>query len=102
MRYSHRLFLYAPYLVLLVLVIAAGLRWWSVSNAFQKRLDEANRGREISPGVTLHFGSEEIGGFPCNIDAVLHNVTIKVGAPRGPLVWHTEHFAIHALTYGRV
>lgn len=100
-RYSNRSFLYAPYVVLLVLAIAAGLRWWSVSAAFEKRLDEANHGREIAPGVTLHFGAETISGFPFNIDAVLHDVTIKVGAPRGPFVWHSDHVALHALTYGR-
>jgi hypothetical protein len=100
-RYSHRLFLYAPYLLLLVLAVAAGLRWWSVADALERRLNQANRGREIAPGVTLHFTSENIGGFPFNIDAIFENVTITVNGPRGPIVWHTEHFAMHALTYGR-
>lgn len=101
-RYSHRLFLYAPYIVLLALAMAASLRWWVVSSDFQDWLSIANRGREIAPGVTLHYASEKLSGFPFNVDAVLQDVTVKVAAPRGPFLWRTEHFAIHKLTYGRV
>ena len=100
-QYSNRLFLYLPFVLLLVLALVATLRWWQVANKLEQQLLEANRGRAISPGITLHFASEAIGGIPFNLDAVLGDVTITVRATHGPFVWHTEHLAIHALTYGR-
>lgn len=100
MRYSNRFFLYAPFVVLAGLAIVATLRWWSVADDLENRLGQANKGREIAPGVTLHFRAARIGGFPFNLDAVLDNLTVSIEATRGPFVWRAEHFALHALTYG--
>lgn len=99
MTYSHRFFLYAPLLVFLALLAAVGIYWWSVSNAFFARLDAAN-GHEIAPGITLHFASRTKGGFPFRLESVMQNVRIDVATSYGPATWTTEHFALHALTYG--
>ena len=101
LRYSSRLFLYGPFVLLLALAVASVANWWHLAHRLESQLTEANRGREIVPGITLHFASETIGGCPFNLDAVLEDVTLTVKAARGPLVWHTDRFAIHALTYGR-
>ena len=101
MRYSNRLFLYAPFVVLLVLASAVMLRWREVAHEWETKLLAANGGREIAPGVTLHFASEEIEGFPFNLDAVLVHMVLAVQSTRGPLSLKSERFAIHALTYGQ-
>ena len=101
MRYSNRLFLYAPFAVLLIIAAAAMLRWREVADEWQTKLLAANRGKEIAPGVTLHFASEEIGGFPFNLDIVLDKFVLAVRSTRGPISLESERFAIHALTYGR-
>jgi len=101
MRYSSRFFLYVPFLVLALLAAGAMLRWQNVADDLANRLLQANQGREIASGVTLHFASEKIGGFPFNVDAVLDRLTLEVKSTRGPLAWHAEHFAMHALTFGR-
>ena len=101
MRYSNRLFLYAPFAVLLIIAAAAMLRWREVADQWQTKLLAANRGEEIAPGVTLHFTSEEIGGFPFNLDIVLDKFVLAVRSTRGPISLESERFAIHALTYGR-
>jgi hypothetical protein len=101
MRYSNRLFLYAPFAILLIIAAVAMLRWREVAHEWEARLLAANRGHEIAPGVTLHFATEEIGGFPFNLDVVLGNFVIAVQSTRGPISLASERFAIHALTYGR-
>jgi hypothetical protein len=100
MRYSNRLFLYAPLFVLLALAIIAALRWQAVAGGLETWLRQHN-GREIAPGVTLHFASESVSGFPFNVDAVLHDVTFEVKATRTSAAWHADAFAIHELTFGR-
>ena len=100
MRYSSRLFLYAPFVVLVVLAVAAMLRWWAVAGAFESWLLHAN-GREIAPGVRLRFASEEMGGFPFRVDTVLNEVALEATCARALVSWRAEHFAIHSLTYGR-
>jgi hypothetical protein len=35
------------------------------------------------------------------VDAVFTDVLVRAEGPRGPLIWHTDRFAQHALTYGR-
>src|SRR5438477_11518857 len=101
MHYSNRLFLYAPFVVLLVLAAAAMLRWRQVADQWETELPPANRGHEITPGVSLHFDSEAIGGFPFNLDVVLVHMVLAVQSTRGPISLESERFAIHALTYGR-
>lgn len=100
MRYSNRLFLYAPILVLLALAITASLRWQAVAGGMETWLRQHN-GHEIAPGVTLHFASETVRGFPFNVDAVLANVTFQVKSARTSGSWHADGFAIHELTFGR-
>src|ERR1700722_11211439 len=101
MRYSSRLFLYAPFLVLIVIAISTMLRWWTVADAFENWLLHAN-GREIAPGIRLRFASEEMGGFPFRVDAVLSGVALEAKCARASVSWRAERFAIHRLTYGRV
>lgn len=101
MRYSSRLFLYAPFILLLVVATAAMLRWRHLAAEWETKLLAANRGEEIVPGVTLHFASENIGGFPFNLDVVLDKSVLAVQSTRGPISLASDHFAIHALTYGR-
>ena len=99
-RYSSRVFLYAPLLALLALALAAGLRWYGVAGGFESWLRQHN-GREIAPGVTLHFASETVGGFPFNVDVVLRDVTFQVKSARTSGRWHSDAFAIHELIFGR-
>ena len=56
----------------------------------------------IAPGVTLHFSSRALAGFPFRVDAVLENMRIDVATPHGPATWKAEHFALHMLDYGRL
>jgi hypothetical protein len=100
MNYSHRFFLYAPISACCLLLAAAGIHWWLVISAFSRQLDALN-GHEAMPGVTLHFSSKQVYGFPFRADAILSNFEIDIDAPRGPLVWKTSQFAMHSLTYGR-
>jgi hypothetical protein len=101
MRYSNRLFLYAPFVILLTIAAIAMLRWRQLATDWEAKLLAANRGREIAPGLTLHFASQEIGGFPFNLDVVLGKFALAVQSTRGPLALQSEQFAIHTLTYGR-
>jgi hypothetical protein len=100
MRYSSRVFLYAPLFALLALAVAAGLRWYGVAGGLESWLRQHNGG-EIAPGVTLHFASETVGGFPFNVDVVLRDVTFQVKSARTFGRWHTDAFAIHELIFGR-
>jgi hypothetical protein len=99
MRYSSRLFLYGP-VVLLLLIAAAVMVWWKVSaTSFDARLS-ADNGCEIMPGVRMRYASKSMGGFPFRIDSVFDGFSLEVQTRTGPLVWRAEHFAMHTLTYG--
>jgi hypothetical protein len=100
MRYSNRFFLYAPFVLLLGLSGIVMLHWWHASDAFARHLDALN-GHNVAPGITLKFSSRTIGGFPFRVDVVMENVEFDVATSHGPLTWRSEHFAMHALTYGR-
>jgi hypothetical protein len=100
MRYSSRLFLYAPLFVLLALAVAAGLRWFAVKDGMESWLRDHN-GREIAPGVTMRFGAESVTGFPFNLDVVLRDVAFEVKSARTSGAWRMDAFAIHELTFGR-
>lgn len=100
MRYSSRLFLYAPLIVLAALALGAALLWQSVAGGLEATLLRDN-GSAIAPGVTLRFAHERVGGFPFNVDAVLDDVTFEVHSAFGPARWHTDRFALHELTFGR-
>lgn len=99
MRYSNRFFLYAP-IVLLLALAAAAMIWWKIAaTSLVKRLTESN-GREIMPGVRMSYASSSLGGAPFNLDTVLEDFALQIQTRTGPLTWKSEHFAIHALTYG--
>ena len=99
MRFSNRIFLYGPFGLLLLLAAGVMIYWWFAAGAVSTWLDASN-GRAIAPGVTLRFASKQIAGFPFRVDAILDNVEIDVATSQGPASWQTEHFALHALTYG--
>lgn len=98
MSFSHRFFLYAPFLMFVALAAGVMGYWWISAEALAKRLDAEN-GREIAPGVAMHFGARRIGGFPFRLDTSFDDFTLTVTSPRGPIVWHVPHFAMHRLTY---
>lgn len=101
MNYSHRVFLYAPVAAIVALAIAVSAYWATSAQAFSKRLDALN-GHQIAPGVTFHFASKSIGGFPFRVDAVLENIRVDVASADGPAQWTAEHFALHMLDYGHL
>jgi hypothetical protein len=96
----NRLFIYGPFVLFVLLATGLSVRWWYVADDFSRTLDKAN-GRQIAPGVTLHFGSKRIAGFPFRLDAVFKGFSIEVATPHGPSRWQSDDFALHRLTYGR-
>lgn len=100
MKYSSRFFLYAPFAGLLLLAALASVNWWTKASTMAAHLDAIN-GHEIMPGVRIHFTGKTLAGFPFRLDVVLKNLRIEIADVTGPLVWTTEGFAMHALTYGR-
>lgn len=101
MKYSSRFFLWAPLALLLTLAALAMIHWWIDASALSKRLDAVN-GHDIMPGVRVSFAQKRIAGFPFRLDTILKNLRLEVREVDGPLVWTTQDFAMHALTYGRV
>ena len=100
MKYSSRFFLYAPMGLFLALVLGVSIHWWVVASAFSARLAAMN-GHEIAPGVTMHYASRTISGFPFTLDTVFREMNFEIATPHGPTRWHADKFAMHALTYGR-
>lgn len=98
MRYSSRFFLYAPFSLFVILAVAVGVQWWREAGAWTKRIDALN-GQEISPGVTLHFASRQIAGFPFRVDTIFKDFRLSFAGPRA-FQWQTEDFALHRLSYG--
>jgi hypothetical protein len=101
MRYSSRFFLYAPFAGLLLLAGLAMGNWWIKANALAAKLDAIN-GHEIMHGVRISFSEKRLAGFPFRMDAILKGLRVEVAEVGGPIVWTSEGFAMHALTYGRV
>jgi hypothetical protein len=99
MNLTTRFFIYAPFALFIVLAIGVSIRWFSEASAFSGRLDRLN-GHTLMPGVTLHFTSKQISGFPFRMDAIFKNLEIDVETRHGPSSWHSEDFALHRLTYG--
>jgi len=98
MNFSHRVFLYGPFGLFVVLAASVMIYWWYAADALSNRLDAQN-GREIASGVHMHFASKRIAGFPFRLDAVFKDFTITVDSTKGPIVWHATDFASHRLTY---
>lgn len=99
MRYSSRFFLYAPLALLLALAGLVSLHWWRTADAFEARL-AALKGHEAVPGVTLDWSSVTVSGFPFRMDATFDGFVAQGAGAHGPFAWRSEHFALHALTYG--
>jgi hypothetical protein len=99
MNYSSRFFLYAPFVLLLLIGAAFGAYWWRAAGALERRLDTMQT-HEAMPGVTVRYATRSVSGFPFNLDVVFTNFRVSVETGHGPFVWRTEKFALHALTYG--
>ncbi len=99
MNLTNRFFIYAPFALFVILACGLTLRWFTEAAAYSKRLDAMN-GKEVVPGVSLHFASKTIAGFPFRLDAVFKNLEIDIATPHGPSRWQAEDFALHRLTYG--
>ena len=100
MNYSSRFWLYAPVCTFLALAAIAGVHWWIVADAFNKKL-AALKGHQAVPGVMLDWDTVSTGGFPFRLDADFTKFRITGAGAHGPFSWSTEEFALHALTYGR-
>lgn len=100
MKYSSRFWLYAPLTLFLGLAAWAMGHWWILAKDADKKLTAMN-GHQAIPGVTLSWASQTISGFPFRVDVVLTDLLVLAEGPRGPLIWHSDRFALHALTYGR-
>jgi hypothetical protein len=98
MNFSHRFFLYGPFALFVAFAASVMIYWAYAADALSKRLDAEN-GREIAPGVHMHFGSKRIAGFPFRLDTIFRDFTIEVRGAKGPIVWHARDFATHRLTY---
>ncbi|HSC18137.1 MAG TPA: DUF2125 domain-containing protein [Rhizomicrobium sp.] len=101
MRYSNRFFLYAPFAGLLLLAAIAMTSWWLKATALAAHLDAIN-GHEIMAGVRMSFSEKRIAGFPFRLDTILKKLRVELAEMGRPVVWTSEGFAMHALTYGRV
>ena len=99
LNYSSRFWLYGPLILFLTLAVWAMAHWWSVASTLDNKLKAMN-GHQAVPGIRLSWSKQTISGFPFNLDVVFDNLQVQAEAPRGPLVWHSDRFALHALSYG--
>src|SRR5215469_14205968 len=100
MNYSSRFWLYAPLALFFGLALWAMSHWWTVAKELDQKLIALN-GRQAVPGVRVSWSKQTISGFPFRLDVVFEGLSVRAEAPRGPLVWQSDRFALHALTYGR-
>ena len=98
MSYSHRIFIYGPVGLLLLVVILYSVFWRVEADMLAAKLDSANGG-EIIPGVVFAFAEKSIGGYPFRLDVVLSGVTFSNRGAAGETAWRTEKLAMHAMTY---
>jgi hypothetical protein len=98
MSYSHRIWVYGPVGLLVLVVVLYSVFWRVQADMLAARLDSANGG-EILPGVVFTFAEKSVGGFPFRLDAVLEGVTFTDRRPDGETSWRTERMAFHKLTY---
>lgn len=101
MNYSSRFFLYAPFVLLLLVGAGAGANWFLAIRPLSRSLTAMNDGAEAMPGVRIGFRTMSVSGFPFRIDAVFDDFHVEVATKDGPIVWRAEHFALHRLAYGR-
>lgn len=100
MSYSSRLWLYAPFVLVLILAAWVIAQWWLAADALEEKL-AAVKGRPVMPGISMDWTSVAVGGFPFRVDASFTGLQIKGDGAHGPFAWSSEKFALHALTYGR-
>ena len=100
MSYSSRFWLYAPLALFLGLALWVMSHWWLAAKDMDQKLNALN-GHQAIPGVRVSWSKQTIAGFPFRLDVVLENLSVRAEAPRGPVNWHSDRFALHALTYGR-
>ena len=100
MSYSSRFWLYAPLALFLGLAAWAMGQWWILAKDLDRKLDALN-GHQAIPGITVSWAGKTISGFPFRVDVVLTDLLVRAEGPRGPLTWHSDRFALHALAYGR-
>ena len=98
MRFSSKFFLYGPFFLFVALAASVMIYWWVAATALSKRLDALD-GHSVAPGVHMHFASKRIAGFPFRLDVIFKDFTLSAESTRGPIVWHTDNFASHVLTY---
>jgi hypothetical protein len=98
MSYSHRIFIYGPVGMLLLVFLLYSVFWRVEADTLSARLDSAN-GAELIPGVEFAFAEKAIGGYPFRLDAVLSGVTFAHKAPDGEIAWRTEKLALHSMSY---
>lgn len=98
-RYSSRFWLYAPITIFLLIAIAVMAHWKIAADAFEKKL-AALKGHDAVPGIVLDWDNVTVSGFPFRLDADFTHFSAHGAAARGPFVWTTSRFALHALTYG--
>jgi hypothetical protein len=98
MSYSHRIFVYGPVGLLVLVCLLYAVFWRVQADTLAARLDRANGG-EIIPGVEFHFADKSVGGFPFRLDAVLSGVTFVHKTPDGETAWRTENLALHSMSY---
>ena len=99
MSYSHRIWIYWPVGLLLMVVLLYSIFWRVEADMLAARLDRANGG-EIAPGVMFAFAEKSIGGYPFRLDVLLSGVTVAHRSPDGEIAWRSERLALHAMTYG--
>lgn len=97
--YSHRIFMYGPVALLVLLVVGYSLYWQASADTLRAELDAAN-GHEIMPGVTFAFAEKTVGGYPFRLDALLSGVTFAHKGALGETAWRTEKLALHMQSYG--
>ena len=98
MNFITRFFIYAPFVLFVVLAAGVSFFWFAEARALSGHLDRLN-GRPAMPGVTLRFSSKKIEGFPFRLDAIFRHFDIEVATSHGPSHWQSEDFAFHRLTY---
>ncbi len=98
MNYSHRIFLYGPFAMLVVLAAGVMIYWWIAATALATQLDALN-GHAIAPGVHMRFAQKRIAGFPFRLDTIFTDFTLEIPGAHGPVVWHSNGLAAHTLAY---
>ena len=98
MSYSHRIFIYGPVGLLLLIVLLYWVFGRVTADTLSAELDRANGG-EVIPGIDFAFADKTVGGFPFRLDVVLSGVTLAHRGPDGETAWRTERLALHMQSY---